>query len=466
MKINNTITNMNKSSAVRIKSVQEQITAAQVKLQQNVVSKESPAYQVTAHIPELYSDLSYSITYDKRMLMNQRSANVSESDSAAIKVKEAELNRTYNDYSQTQTVYDKYYKQSVTYKARTADAEIASLGSSGDAESFVTAGIWQSSYDTSARTQTKDFMSSFRDSAEYQNAAKNGISNWGQAAQLSAAADYYKWQYAYKKNDVYADDMYQFADALKAKSGVYVTTRDLNSYESADTVGVTWSKLSFDDSNSLCTTDNYTFQFMARHQDQMDLWSDVVSGKYNNFDEIGKAIEKTGDTSLISDWKSNMEENTAKADFLSTNFMATSKYVSLDAPDIYSKKSESDQVKDWWSEFNYNVGGTDKFEFTGRFSYASSEHNKVEQSFDIAGEAVAVRKQSKNSDSSSDMTTHLREQIKDIRQRSAALQNGKLPDEDSQRQIDNYQKQIVSIEEQITTIEADKLLREKQSVNA
>ncbi len=296
-------------------------------------------------------------------------------------------------------------------------------------------------------------------SQEYKDMlAKGGTASLEDIAVMQAACDFYSWQEAYKKYDVYTEDVFSFADTLKEKTGVYVTTYGMN------------AQIGYKNGGKECTMDNDVFQLMANHQEHMDIWEDVVTGKYRNFQEIGQAIEESGDDALVAEWEEVL------------GFACKDRYKSFSRAALepssgaylaganQAREDASTLPKEWWNEFRYNIGEVADLHGNKEVTINQQDWMKILQKVDdIEGEREyrKMMKETKSaqpeSDKEMDSLGNIREHISMLRGKLQRMQKSSMPAAVKQAQVKRYQQQIDALQGEL--IEATRAEISKQMVN-
>lgn len=340
-------------------------------------------------------------------------------------------------------------------------------------------------YHEDSLNYTKAFWSDFQNDDTYKELMeKGGASSQEDVQKLLSAAERYKWQKSYKEYGVYEQDMFDFADKLSENTGVTVVSRGIH------------DEISFTNNDSICCLDNYTFQFMATHQENMELWENTVQGKYKNFSELTAAINDTGDEKLIADWQNstpNHTQNSTAAFKHDEDQYATAFHYGVLSLCVYDNNDNAflgtnqpgTTAKDFWNEFRFNTGMTDKL--TGKFVIYSTIDDDGETVYNTspwldpdkkkltgADLIAAYQNKNKNQNQSSqavDPTEKynqqidaLKEKIKQVRSHLSLLQkySAGQQDENTQKLIAADQKQISSYQKQIESIQMQSLEYQKQ----
>lgn len=229
---------------------------------------------------------------------------------------------------------------------------------------------------------------------------------------------------------------------------------------------------------------------MATHQDHMNIWENVVKGKYNSFSEITAAIDETGDEKLIADWENSSPETTKKSTALlkhNTDQYATAFHYGLLSLCVYDTNDNAflgnnrsgTTAKDFWNEFRFNTGMTDTL--SGKFTLSGTIKENGEIEWNTSSwldpdkkkiTTASLINSYKNQDSKSadpaekyNQQIHsLQEKIKTVRSHLSELQKNNLilQDENIQKLIETDRKQIESYQQQIESIQLQNLEYQKQ----
>lgn len=426
----------------------------------------------------------YGVAEDQRALHSIRSASQKIGNSS--NAYEVDFSKHYKTEAEALAARDQIYGDTSIYLSAKADklnnfatSNIRSISASEigceDAGKDWTNG--------EQRLQTaKEFWADFQNDDTYKALEKKGgASTKEDISKLLSAAERYRWQKSYKEYGVYEQDMFDFADKLTENTGVTVVTRGKD------------DNISFTNDDSICTMDNYTFQFMATHQEHMDLWEDVVKGKYNNFSDITKAIKDTGDYSLVADWNNahprakNYEKYGSSESFFhgSDKYGTAQKYAMLSVPnstsgeDFGSSSQPGITAKDYWNEFRFNTGMTDTL--TGKFAMSGTikDDGSIEwytspwldpDKKKPSSSTYTNRSQNNAKDSTAPTEKYnqqidsIKEKIKKVRNHLSLLQkySAGQQDENTQKLIAADQKQISSYQKQIESIQMQSLEYQKQ----
>lgn len=290
---------------------------------------------------------SYYIRADQRVLNGIRSIH----DTPAYQV---DVKTQFDSAEEAEKALDEMYGHNSIYLSNKADRDMKDATKDLQLRSmFVYAGQ-EENPDYYNFSKNQEQWADFKSNATYQKmASQGGTKSQSDVDELITAAEEYRWQKAYKENDVYEQDMYDFAASLKERTGVTLITSGTD------------NKVAFEMDGMLCKVDNFTFQMMAKNQDHMDIWDDMVSGKYKNFGEVADAVMATNDEKLKTDWSNTIFEAQYNHNFSSQSSKYTTKeYVSV----TYSNQDQSFDANvkgrtagDFWNEIQYNMGHSNKF---------------------------------------------------------------------------------------------------------
>ena len=431
----------------------------------------------------------YGVVEDQRALHSIRST--SDSSNNNNPAYEVDFSQRYSSEAEAFAAREKIYGNTSIYLAGKADESTKNLAGSMRSDEAYTYGCENAmkryQYHEDSLNYTKAFWSDFQNDDTYKELMEKGGANSQEDVQkLLSAAERYKWQKSYKEYGVYEQDMFDFADKLSENTGVTVVSRGSH------------DEIRFTNNDSICYLDNYTFQFMATHQDNMELWENTVQGKYKNFSELTAAINDTGDEKLIADWKNSsilhtVTENNMSAFRHSADQYATaSNYACLSLP-VYGQDTNETAflgenapgktAKDFWNEFRFNTGMTD--ELTGKFAMSGTIKDDGEIEWNtsrwldpdkkkLTGADLIAAYQNKNQNQSSKAVAPtekynqqidaLKKKIKQVRSHLSALQKYSAghEDEDTKKLIAADQKQISSYQKQIESIQMQLLEYQKQ----
>ena len=277
-------------------------------------------------------------------------------------------------------------------------------------------------------------------------------------AVMQSACDFYSWQEAYKKYDVYTEDVFAFADALKQQTGVYVTSEGMN------------AQIGYKNGGKECTMDNDVFQLMANHQEHMDIWENVVTGKYKNFQEIGKAIEESQDEALVAEWEEVLG-------FACKDRYKSFSHAALD-PSIGAYLAGSNQAredastlpKEWWNEFLYNIGEAADLHGNKNVTVDQKDWLKILQKADDMEGVREYKKMlegtknaQRGNDKATDSLDNIREHISMLRAKLQTTQKSSMPPAVKQDQVKRYQQQIDALQGEL--LEATRTEISKQMLN-
>lgn len=427
----------------------------------------------------------YGVAEDQRALHSIRST--SDSSNNNNPAYEVDFSQRYSSEAEAFAAREKIYGSTSIYLAGKADDVTKHLAGNMRSTEAATDGCenaMKGDKDCEDRLNaTKSFWADFQNDDTYKELmAKGGANSQEDVQKLLSAAERYKWQKSYKEYGVYEQDMFDFADKLSENTGVTVVSRGIH------------DEIRFTNNDSICSLDNYTFQFMATHQEHMDLWEDAVKGKYKNFSELTAAINDSGDEKLIADWQNSTPNHTkdSTAAFKhDEDQYATAFHYGVLSLCVYDNNDNAflgtnqpgTTAKDFWNEFRFNTGMTDKL--TGKFVIYSTIDDDGETVYNtspwldpdkkkLTGADLIAAYQNKNQNQSSkavDPTekynrqiNNLKEKVKDVRSHLSNLQknNTNLQDENLQKQIQADQKQIESYQKQIESIQMQLLEYQKQ----
>lgn len=398
---------------------------------------------------------------------------------------EVDFSQRYSSEAEAFAAREKIYGNTSIYLAGKADTLSSFVASKNRSISALEIGCEDAGKDWSNGEQrlqaTKEFWADFQNDDTYRVLEKKGgVTTKEDISKLMSAAERYRWQKSYKEYGVYEQDMFDFADKLTENTGVTVVTKGQN------------DDISFTNNDAICTMDNYTFQFMATHQEHMDLWEDVVKGKYNNFSDITNAIKDTGDEKLVADWnnahpraKSYEKYGSAGSFFHSSDEYGVAKqYAILSMPnssegDFGNSARPGVTARDFWNEFRFNTGITDKL--TGKFAISGTikDDGSIEWNTSPwldpdkkkpSSSTYTNRSQNTVNDSSdptekyNEQINNIKEKIKQVRNHLSLLQkySAGQQDENIQKLIAADQKQISSYQKQIESIQMQSLEYQKQ----
>lgn len=402
---------------------------------------------------------------------------------------EVDFSQRYSSEAEAFAAREKIYGNTSIYLAGKADESTKNLAGSMRSDEAYTYGCENAmkryQYHEDSLNYTKAFWSDFQNDDTYKELMeKGGASSQEDVQKLLSAAERYKWQKSYKEYGVYEQDMFDFADKLSENTGVTVVSRGIH------------DEISFTNNDSICCLDNYTFQFMATHQENMELWENTVQGKYKNFSELTAAINDTGDEKLIADWQNstpNHTQNSTAAFKHDEDQYATAFHYGVLSLCVYDNNDNAflgtnqpgTTAKDFWNEFRFNTGMTDKL--TGKFVIYSTIDDDGETVYNTspwldpdkkkltgADLIAAYQNKNKNQNQSSqavDPTEKynqqidaLKEKIKQVRSHLSLLQkySAGQQDENTQKLIAADQKQISSYQKQIESIQMQSLEYQKQ----
>lgn len=291
---------------------------------------------------------SYYITADKRVLNGIRSLH---DDTPAYWV---DVQTHFDSAEKAEQALEAMYGHNSIYLSNKADRDMKDATKDLQLRSMFAYAEQKEDSDYYDFNHNQEFWADFKDNATYHKmSSQGGTKSQSDVDELITAAEEYRWQKAYKEKDVYEQDMYDFAASFKERTGVTLITSGTD------------NKLAFEMDGLLCKVDNFTFQMMAKNQDHMDIWDNMVSGKYKNFGEVADAVMATNDEKLKSDWKNTIFEAQYQHNFTSQSSKYTAKeYVSV----TYSNQDQSFDAnvkgrtaKDFWNEIQYNMGHTHSF---------------------------------------------------------------------------------------------------------
>lgn len=431
------------------------------------------------HVPWGTTNI-YGVVKDQRALNSIHStSDLKQNNNPAYEV---DFSQRYSSQKEAFEAREKIYGNTSIYLAGKAD-ELGYVTSQMRSDEAYTYGcenaMKRNTYSEDKLNTTKAFWSDFQNDDAYKELMKKGGADSQEDVQkLLSAAERYKWQTAYKKYGVYEQDMFDFADKLSENTGVTVVSRGIH------------DEINFTNNDSICRLDNYTFQFMATHQDHMNIWENVVKGKYNSFSEITAAIDETGDEKLIADWENSSPETTKKSTVLfnhNTDQYATAFHYGLLSLCVYDTNDNAflgtnrsgTTAKDFWNEFRFNTGMTDTL--TGKFtrsgtikdngeiewstsSWLDSDKNKITGASLINSYKNQDSKSADPAEKYNQQIHSLQEKIKTVRSHLSELQKNNLilQDENIQKLIEADRKQIESYQQQIKSIQLQNIEYQKQ----
>ena len=318
----------------------------------------------------------------------------------------------------------------------------------------------------------REFWDGFQLSSAYSKMmGQGGTKSQKDVDELMAAAEAYRWEKAYRKFDVYDEDMFEFADKRRRDTGVTVTTR--GGYSSTGIVRAFGGRY--------CKVGNAAFQFMARHQEHIGIWEDAVRGKYATFDELHEAVLQTGDKQLEADWQVMMRGT--KGEEIYSLGHETWLYGRMGWPpsvsaskEGYDSLEEGKTALDFWNEFRYDRGLTDTYEnqrsvkdfFWENGSIPWIEDRRLrefaDELFDKSDAEVpyltGANERSGRSyfDAQIDI---LRDRIKGLHRKLAAIKTGNAINGGGTKAEADYKNQIAAMETQIATIKKQQELEQK-----
>lgn len=293
-------------------------------------------------------------------------------------------------------------------------------------------------------------------SKEYQDMmAEGGPQSLEDIATMQAACNFHAWENAYKNYDVYDDAAFAFAYAMQEKTGVYLTTRGMNPH------------MDFENSGKSCCMDNEVFQVMAKHQAHMNLWEDVVGGKYKNFDEITEAVQDSGDQTLIADWTEVMGFTLREDEDFSYTEVNPSHYAFL-AGTSTNREDDSTLAKAWWNEFRYNIGATTDLHGSTTVTITEEDWvnilNKADEIENVHNyKNVMGKKSSEKNVDKMDEAADILERIRILQKQMKKAEKGTVSVGMKCTQVKQYQQQINALQEQL--LEVRQKERIKQQVN-
>ena len=317
----------------------------------------------------------------------------------------------------------------------------------------------------------REFWDDFQLSSAYSKMmGQGGTKSQKDVDELMAAAEAYRWEKAYRKFDVYDEDMFEFADKLRQDTGVMITTGG----------GDQSTAITHYFGKRLCSMGNAAFQFMAKHQEHTDIWEDVVRGKYATFDELHEAVLQTGDKRLEADWQVMMQ-GTKGAKIDSVGHRAWLYSTIGQPPSVSASKEGYDSLEegktalDFWNEFRYDRGLTDTYEnrrsakdyfWANGLQWIKDRRLSefADELFDKSDAEVpyltGANERSGRSyfDAQIDI---LRDRIQGLRRKLAAAKNGNVISGGNTKTEAEYKSQIAALETQIATVKKQQELEQK-----
>lgn len=291
----------------------------------------------------------YYIASDEKVVNSIRSLN--DVNRAYI----VDIKSTFNTAEEAETAAEELYGHSSIYLSNIADKEMKDDTKDLQLRSLFAYAGEKVNSEYYNQNRNKTLWEDFQNNATYQKMERQGgTKSQSDVDELIVAAEEYRWQKAYKENDVYEQDMFDFAASFKERTGVTIVTSGFT------------GKLDFEMDGQLCKMDNYTFQLMAKNQEHMDIWDNMVSGKYQNFGEVHDAILATGDEKLKQDFDRIITEAQYNRNFTSQSSNFTIREyvnVSFSKQDQgYDSDTKGCTAADFWNELKYNMYFTGKFE--------------------------------------------------------------------------------------------------------
>lgn len=302
-----------------------------------------------------YFDASHNVIgNDYKICTNEKVINSIRSLNDINRDYIVDIQSTYNTAEEAANALEELYGHNSIYLANIADREMKDDTHDLQLRSlhvYANEKVHSEYYDLN---KNKTFWEDFQNNATYQKfEQQGGTHSQSDVDELIVAAEEYRWQKAYKENDVYEQDMYDFAASFKERTGVTIVTNGFT------------AKVDFEMDGQLCKMDNYTFQLMAKNQEHMNIWDNMVSGKYQNFSEVYDAILATGDEKLKLDFERTVPEGQMNRNFTSQSSNYTIKEyvnVSFSKQDQgYDSGKNGCTAADFWNEIKYNIGFTDEY---------------------------------------------------------------------------------------------------------
>ena len=205
----------------------------------------------------------YYIASDEKVVNSIRS--LSDVNRAYI----VDIKSTFNTAEEAETAAEELYGHSSIYLSNIADKEMKDDTKDLQLRSLFAYAGEKVNSEYYNQNRNKTLWEDFQNNATYQKMERQGgTKSQSDVDELIVAAEEYRWQKAYKENDVYEQDMFDFAASFKERTGVTIVTNGFT------------GKLDFEMDGQLCKMDNYTFQLMAKNQEHMDIWDNMVSGTY------------------------------------------------------------------------------------------------------------------------------------------------------------------------------------------
>lgn len=314
------------------------------------------------------------------------------------------------------------------------------------------------------RESISSFWAGFKADATYQKyAQRGGTQNENEVEELVAAAQAYRWRTAYKMAGVYQQDMYDFADKLETASGMRIITRGDDNY------------IDIRLNNRLAAVDNYTFQFMAKHQEQMDLWVQAVTGEISSFAELSDRIMSTYDELLKQDWRkyNNPSNYTHEAVDIKHReaYFDLWDYVSVsynrDAE--YDSQLEGTTGHDFWSEFLFNTGLIDNYVSHRDINEWANDLPlitdwKLDDEFHRQSDAPYHYVMDSTDDNLEQQVEALKEKIKVVREKISALQTGEQLTEKQEQELEGYRKEMQGYQSQVAILQMDRAEHAKSKI--
>lgn len=293
----------------------------------------------------------FAVYHDERLFRSMDPKTHSHAISAAYKV---ELSQRYYQATESAAAQNRIYQSSSLWKSDILQKKMKNDIDVG--RSIVSyAGIDRKDFDPAAQvseSHAAEFWKDFQYDSTYRKMeAQGGTKDSGDAKELLAAAESYHWKKRYAQEGIYDGQMFSFVDKIHQATGSFVVSNGSmeNITKSLD--------------GSLYRVDDYKLQTMAQHQDHMDIWENVFNGTYKTAEDITNAIQKTGDTDLLEDWKlGTMTNETYEKEQDSDVY---SKYVIVSRSvggNEYEGNKAGTTAKDFWTELNYNLHFTDTYQ--------------------------------------------------------------------------------------------------------
>ena len=422
---------------------------------------------------ENYKPSTYNVHRDDRLLNSIHSLK----EIGATPAYEVDFSTEYKTMSDAYAAMDKIYGNTSIVRSEAADKLAFDM-----VQNTRSAAEYLGVENPEARKMggITSFWQNFQADETYRKyAAQGGTENEMEVEELTAAAEAYRWRTSYALAGVYEADMFDFADKLKENTGVTVITKGVD------------TSMRFSLNDKIATMDNFTFQFMAKHQDHMDIWEKAVSHEFNGFEEMAEAIYATDDETLKADWERVITKGTMKKFVEGINKEYDSKYghnfgrvnwevhtlhqyvsVSLKADTLYDSQMEGSTGKDFWNELNYNLGVTNTYsnkrdiqdlvDTNGMHFFGQAlEDALYKKSGRSNHQTVAQHEAGKPFE---EQIAAIRDKIKALRKKMSALHGISEMTEAQKKQMEGYKKEMASYEQQIAAILSQELEEKEKHI--